>query len=116
MGYAITQSTTSQPLLFFMQDSAASRFAGKTGLTCTVTLSKNGGSFASPAGAVVEVGNGWYAVAGNATDSATLGPLTLYATASGADPCTDVFLVVAYNPQNPNNLGLDDLSIVPALL
>lgn len=116
MGYAIKQSSTAQPLMFFMQDSAASRFLGKTGLSPTVTLSKNGGSFASPAGAVSEVGNGWYKVAGNATDSDTLGPLTLYATASGADPCTELFIVVSYDPQNASNLGLDDLSIVPALL
>jgi hypothetical protein len=114
MGYAIKQSSTAQPLLFFMQDSAASRFLGKTGLTCTVTLSKNGGSFASPAGAVSEVGNGWYAVAGNATDSGTLGPLTLYATASGADPCTVEFTVVAYDPQSATSLGLSDIIAIKA--
>lgn len=99
MGYPIKQSQTAQPLLFFMQDSGSSRPLGKTGLTPTVTLSKNGGSFASPAGAVSEVANGWYKVAGNATDSGTLGPLVLYATASGADPCTEQFAVVAYDPQ-----------------
>lgn len=109
MGYLIKQSATAQPLMFFMQDSAASRPLGKTGLSPTVTLSKNGGAFASPAGAVTEVANGWYKVAGNATDSATLGPLTLYATASGADPCTDVFGVVAYDPQDAAGLGLSRL-------
>lgn len=62
MGYLIKQSATAQPLMFFMQDSAASRPLGKTGLSPTVTLSKNGGAFASPAGAVTEVANGWYKI------------------------------------------------------
>jgi len=31
--------------------------AGKTGLEPTVTISKNGGSFTSPDGAVTEIGN-----------------------------------------------------------
>lgn len=105
MGYPITQSTTTQPIEFFMVDSA-DHVTGKTGLAPTVTISKNGGAFASPAGAVTEIGNGWYKVAGNATDNATLGPLLLYATATGADPATDLFPVVAYSPQNANSLGL----------
>lgn len=107
MGYPIKQSQTAQPLLFFMQDSASSRPLGKTGLvagvTLTVLLSKNGGEAAAPSGSVSEVDAGdmpgWYKVAGNATDSNTLGPLLLYATASGADPCTEQFAVVAYDPQ-----------------
>src|SRR5262249_39097056 len=97
MGYPIKQSQTAQPLLVLMTDSA-DHIAGKTGLSPTVTLSKNGGSFAAPAGAVTEVGSGWYKVAGDATDSGTLGPLLLHATATGADPCDDRFDVVAYDP------------------
>ena len=69
-----------------------------TGKTPTVTLSKNGGAFASPAGAVTELANGWYSVAGNATDSGTLGPLLLHATAADCDPTDEVFEVVAYDP------------------
>jgi hypothetical protein len=105
MGYPVQQSTTAQPLVFFMADSA-DHVTGKTGLSPTVTLSKNGASFASPAGAVSEIGSGWYKVAGNATDNATLGPLALYATSSGADPTKDMFSVVAFNPQNSVSLGL----------
>ena len=105
MGYPITQATTTQPIEFFMSDSA-DHVTGKTGLSPTVTISKNGGAFASPAGAVTEIGNGWYKIAGNATDNGTLGPLLLYATAAGADPATDLFPVVAYSPQNANSLGL----------
>lgn len=98
MSYDIQQSTTAYPLVFFMNDST-DHVTGKTGLTCTVTLRKVGGSFASPAGAVTEIANGWYQVAGNATDSNTLGPLLLHATGTGADPCDTSYGVVAYNPQ-----------------
>lgn len=93
--YQIQQSTTTQDLLFFMADNIDGQ-TGKTGLSPTVTLSKNGGSFASPSGAVSEIANGWYKVAGNATDSNTLGPLILHAEASGAVPYDAVFQVVAY--------------------
>jgi len=86
--YQIKQSSTARPLMFLMVDST-DHVTGKTGLTPTVTLSKNGGAFASPSGAVSEVAHGWYAVAGNATDSSTLGPLALHATGTAADP-TDV--------------------------
>lgn len=92
----IQQSTTTDALTFFMADSTDG-ITGKTGLTPTVTLSKNGGSFASPAGAVTEIASGWYKVAGNATDSNTLGALILHATASGADPADVRFAVVAHS-------------------
>lgn len=108
MGYLLKQSQTAQPLLFLMLDSG-DHVTGKTGLSPTVTISKNGGSFASPAGAVTEIANGWYAVAGNATDSATLGPLLLHATGAGADPCDDRFDVVAFDPQSATSLGLSNL-------
>jgi hypothetical protein len=94
----LKQSSTAQPLLFQLIDTA-DHIAGKTGATPTVTLRKPGGSFASPAGAVTEIANGWYEVAGNATDTNTLGPLILHATASGADPTDVVFEIVAFDPQ-----------------
>lgn len=97
MGYPIKQSQTDQPLEFLLV-SSTDHITGKTSVSPTVTLSKNGSAFASPAGAVSEIGSGWYKVAGNTTDSNTLGPLLLHATATGADPCDDVFPVVAYNP------------------
>lgn len=97
MGYAIKQSQTAVPLTFVMVDSS-DHVTPKTGLTPTVTLSKNGAAFAAPAGAVSEIGSGWYKVAANATDSNTLGVLDLHATAGGADPQDEEFLVVAYDP------------------
>ena len=60
--------------------------SGKTGLTTTVTISKNGAAFGAPAGAVTEIGSGWYKIAANATDSNTIGSLLVHATATGADP------------------------------
>lgn len=83
--------------MFLMVDSN-DHVTGKTGLSPTVTLSKAGGAFASPAGIVAAVGSGWYKVAGNATDTATLGPLVLHATGTGADPCDVEFVVVAFDP------------------
>ena len=97
--YAIKQSSTAYPLIFFMVDSTDHR-TGKTGLMPTVTIRKVGGSFATPGGTVTEIANRWYQVAGNATDSNTLGPFLLHATASGADATDEVYEVVAFDPQD----------------
>jgi len=106
MSYPIKQSSTQAPLLFFMTLSS-DHITGATGLTPTVTISKDGGAFASPSGAVSEIANGWYKVAGNATDTGTLGPIALHATAATADPCDLVAgMVVAYDPQDAVHLGL----------
>ncbi len=96
MSYMLFQGGT-RPLNFFMTDST-DHVTGKTGLSPTVTIRKVGGSFASPAGAVTEIANGWYTVAGNATDSNTAGPLLLHATGTGADPTDTLYDVVAFNP------------------
>ena len=91
------QSNATYPLYFYMVDSA-DHIAGKTGLSPTVTISKNGAAFASPAGAVTEVANGWYKIAGNTTDSNTLGELLIHATGTGADPTDKAYTIVAYDP------------------
>lgn len=96
----ILKSSTGYPLTFMMIDSS-DHITAKTGLSPTVTISKAGASFASPAGAVSELSVGWYKVAGNATDTNTDGELILHATAAGADP-TDikVGVVVEFDPRN----------------
>ena len=85
MGYLLQQSSASRPLLFLLLSSSD----GKTGLTgkagtLSVKLSKAGAAGVTPSGAVSEVDAthhpGWYAVAGNATDTSTLGPLLLTAS------------------------------------
>ena len=91
------QSTSTYPILFFMADSA-DHVTGKTSLTPTVTISKNGGAFGAASGAVSEIANGWYALAGNATDRNTLGALAIHAAASGADPADVVVQIVSYDP------------------
>lgn len=93
MTYDIALGNTDIPLLFLLVDDA-DHLTGKTGLSPAVTLSKNGGAFAVPIGAVSQVGNGWYKVAPNAVDANTLGPLILHATGSGADPTDVVFRVM----------------------
>ncbi|WP_165231369.1 hypothetical protein [Aquisphaera insulae] len=108
ISYPLKQSSTSQPLLFLLVAST-DHVAPVTGATPTVVLRKPGGSFASPSGLVTEIGNGWYQVAGNATDTNTLGPLILHATATGADPCDVIYPVVAFDPQAATNLGLSAL-------
>src|SRR6185312_15135778 len=109
MSYPIKQSSTQAPLLFFMTLSS-DHITGATGLSPTVTISKAGGSFASPSGTVSEIANGWYKVAGNATDTGTLGPIALHATAATADPCDLIAgMVVAYDPQDAVHLGLSAL-------
>src|SRR5215831_1648588 len=105
----IQNGTAGTPIVFLMVDST-DHITGKTGLTPTVTISKNGGAFAAPAGAVTELSGGWYRVAGNATDTNTNGMLALHATATAADP-TDLYaaIVVAYNPNDTVRLGLTAL-------
>jgi len=108
MSYEIKQSSTAYPLVFLMVDSS-DHITAKTGLSPTVTLSKAGASFASPSGSVSEIGSGWYKVAGNATDSGTLGPLVLHATGTGADPVDVIYRVVAHDVQDAVHLGLSCL-------
>ena len=105
------QSSTSHPVTFLMVDST-DHVTGKTGLTPTVTLSKDGGAFAAAAGAVSEIGNGWYALAGNATDRGTAGDLLIHASAAGADPVDERYLIVPWDPFDGAGLGLTDFDAV----
>lgn len=108
MSEYVQYQTSGTPLTFLMVDNA-DHITGKTGLSPSVTIRKNGGVFAAPAGAVSEIGNGWYEVAGNASDSNTYGPLLLHAEAAGADPTESKFCVVAFNPYDAASLGLSTL-------
>ena len=106
--YAVQQATATQPLMFLLV-SSTDHISPVIGAAPAVVISKAGAAFAAPAGAVAEVGNGWYRVAGHAGDTSALGPLLLHATAAGADPTDSLFPVVAYNPQAATNLGLTNL-------
>lgn len=110
MAKLVQQSTSNDPLFFFLTQ-AADHITGLTGATPTVTISKNGAAFGAPGGSVTEIANGWYQVGGNTTDTNTLGDILLHATATGADPCDMVVAqVVAFNPRNAN-LGITNLSV-----
>lgn len=69
-----------------------------TGKTVTVTLSKNGAAFGAASGAVTEVSSGVYKLAGNATDTNTLGSLLVLATATACDPYLVEYTIVAHDP------------------
>ena len=96
------QSSTNYPITFRLVSDSESR-TGATGLTPTVAISKNGGAFAAAAGAVSEVGNGLYALAGNATDRNTLGTLRLYVAAvdgSNDEMLSEAYEIVASDPHD----------------
>src|SRR2546430_17290735 len=81
----LLKQSTSRSRMILMIDSA-DHITGKTGLTLTVTLSKDGAAFAAMGGSVTEISSGWYKLALNTTDTNTLGDLAINATATGADP------------------------------
>jgi hypothetical protein len=91
------QGGTTYPITLFMAD-ADDHITGLTGLTPTVTLSKNGAAFGAALGAVAEISNGWYTLAGNATDRDTLGELLVHATAANADPFDGRYEIIAIDP------------------
>lgn len=112
------QSSAAKPIMIFMT-SSTDHLTGLVSATLTVTISKNGAAFAAPAGAVTEVGGagngaGWYQIAGNATDTNTLGTLLIHATATGAD-ATDILSneVVAFDPSTSYSV-LADITAIPA--
>lgn len=81
----ILKQSTPYNLMVLMID-ATTHVYGKTGLTLTITLSKNAGAFLPITPAVTEKGSGWYNIALTATDTNTLGDLALHIEATGADP------------------------------
>lgn len=76
----------SRPVL--MVDST-DHVSGKTGLTLTITASKDGAAFAGISPTVTELATGWYKVALTSSHTDTLGALCLHVTGTGAD-ATDV--------------------------
>lgn len=77
--------STAYNLAVFMTDSS-DHVTGKTGLTLTITASKDGGAFASISPTVTELASGWYKLALTSSHTDTLGDLALHITGTGADP------------------------------
>lgn len=99
------QSSTAHPMTFFITQT--DHITGATGLSPTITISKDGGSFGSPSGSVTEIANGWYALAGNATDRNTLGAFLIHVAGTGSnDPSDTQYNIVGYDPYNSSTLGL----------
>lgn len=73
--------------------SSVDHVTGKTGLTLTITSSKDGGAFASISPTVTERGDGWYSIALTAAHTDTEGDLALHITGTLADP-SDVLMNV----------------------
>ncbi|HEY4234327.1 MAG TPA: hypothetical protein VGM76_12925 [Lacipirellulaceae bacterium] len=103
------------PLVFFMAD-ANDHITGKTGLSSALASNVKlwtNGSIVTVSSGISEIDSanapGWYKVSGNSSYSSTLGPLVLHATATGADPADKSFEVVAYDPSDPQRMGLTAL-------
>src|SRR5258708_4607616 len=105
----LKQSATDKVIPFLLV-SDTGHILGVTGLTPTVTISKNGGAFAAPAGTVAEIGVGWYKLTPDAADTNTLGILILHAESAGADPSDPQSLVVANDPYDAADMGLSSLA------
>lgn len=88
------KQSTAKNVMVLMVDST-DHITGKTGLTLTITASKDGGAFGSISPTVTERGNGWYSVALTASHTDTLGDLALHITGAAADPADMVLLVEA---------------------
>jgi len=88
MAYPILIASTGTPIVFgpMILSSDHITATGDLHTTVTVTISKNGGAFGSPSGAISWIGNGYYAIAGNATDSNTAGPIIVHASVATNDP------------------------------
>lgn len=80
----------------FLMVDGTDHITGKTGLTPTVYLSKNGSAFALAEGTVSEVGRGRYQINLTALDVSTLGTLDFSIEAVGADPSDFQDVVVTY--------------------
>lgn len=90
----LMKQSTAAHILVFMTDSA-DHISGKTGLTLTITASKNGAAFASITPSVTERGYGWYDLSHAGGDLDTLGDMGFHITGTGADPTDFVVRVVA---------------------
>lgn len=84
----LLKQSTAKNLMVFMTDSS-DHINGKTGLTLTITASKDGGAFSSISPTVTERGDGWYSLALTTSHTDTLGDMAFHITGTGAD-ATDI--------------------------
>jgi len=91
------RNSVTYPMTFLMVLSSDGKTKA-TGLSPVVKISKNGGLFTDPHGAVTEIGNGMYAIAPHAMDRDTLGEFNIYATAATAQSTYEQYDIVATDP------------------
>jgi len=91
----LVKQSTAYNAMVFMTD-ATGHIDGATGLTLTITASKDGAAFGSISPTVTERGSGWYSLALTTTHTDTIGDLALHVTGTGADP-SDLLLQVRAN-------------------
>lgn len=103
----ILQSTATNVMVFMTDDTDLK--AGKTGLTLTITASKDGGAFASISPTVTERGNGYYNVALTTSHADTLGDLHLLVSGSGAVTQPVPLRVIAINKADSVRGGMTAL-------
>lgn len=89
------KQNSSKNIMIFMRDSV-DHISGKTGLTLSISVSKNGAEFSSINPVVVDRGNGWYSISLTSAITNTVGEIVFHITASGADS-TDVVYEVYSN-------------------
>lgn len=104
----LLKQSTARSLTVFMVDST-DHISGKTGLTLTITASKDGGSFASITPTVTELSNGWYKLALTTSHTDTLGDLAIRITGTGADPLDFAVQIVEELPGVLSNTGIDSI-------
>lgn len=92
----LKQSTARDKMVLMVDDT--DHVTGKTGLTLTITASKNGGAFASISPTVTERSDGWYSLALTTSHTDTLGDLVLHVTGTDADPSDPSWQVVVDLP------------------
>lgn len=108
------KQSTARNLMRFLVDSS-DHVTGKTGLTLTITASKNGAAFASISPTVTERGDGWYSIALTTAHTDTLGDLAFHITATGADPLDFIEEVVAALPGEWPSTAQINAEVVDAL-
>jgi hypothetical protein len=79
------KQSTAANVMVLMVDST-DHVTGKSGLTLTITVSKDGGVFNSISPTVTDRGDGWYNLALTTSHTDTLGDLAIHITSTGADP------------------------------
>lgn len=91
--------STTHPTRFFMA-SSVDHATGLTGLTVATQIRKPSASWSFAAGAVSEIGGGWYEFAGAAADRESQGDLLVVHSAPDADSISYTIPIVTHDPWN----------------